>query len=108
MNEKKSGAPTLTASPPEVYVLEPNVLTAAERDYLNGSGHGSPFADVQGSPFAQAVNALYDFCRNPNGLSHNGGALPDQSYPIGIEQEIKRNSMGQAFLQTNSCIVTPV
>jgi hypothetical protein len=107
LNDKDIGNPTLTASPPAVYALEPNVMTEAEKNYLNGSTPGSPFFDIAGSAFAQAVNALYDLCRNPNQLAQNGGAQADQAYRLGLEQEIIRDSSGQPLLQTNSGIVTP-
>src|SRR6185369_1936263 len=64
LNNKDIGDPSLTASPPAVYVLEPNVLTAAERDVMDGAAVGSPFADMAGSAYATAVDTLFDLCRN--------------------------------------------
>jgi hypothetical protein len=107
LNNKTVGDPTLTASPPAVYALEPNVLTSAEKAILDGSDSTSPFTDLNGGAFSQAVDALYDLCRNPNGIDR-GGAGPDQAYRVGIEPEIVRQMNGQPVLQTNNNIVTEV
>jgi hypothetical protein len=107
LNDKTLGDSTLTASPPAVYVLEPNVLTTAEKQILDGTAPGSPYADLAGSSFAQAVDALYDFCRNPNALDKGSDGHPDQAYRLGLEQEIIHQINGQPVLQTNNAIVTP-
>ena len=108
LNEKGIGDPTLTASPPAVYALEPNILTPSEKAILDGTGQGSPYADLVGSKFAQQMDALYDLSRNPNGLDQNGDGV-DQAYRVGLEQKIVRNpSTGLAIAVTNSGIVSPL
>src|SRR5262249_31018040 len=49
LNNKDISDSTLTASPPAVYVLEPNVLTSTEKGILDGSSTMSPYKDIQGS-----------------------------------------------------------
>lgn len=65
VNDRTLGAPDLTAAPPPVYVLEPNVLTAAERDALKAIGNGEP-------NWNDRIEDLYRLSRNPNGLSGTG------------------------------------
>jgi hypothetical protein len=106
LNDKDISDATLTASPPAVYVLEPNVLTTAERNVFNGSAAGSPFAGFAGTAFSQAVNDLFDLCRNPNFLDKGNNGF-DQAYRVGLEQKVKINpSTGLALTQTNAGIVT--
>ncbi len=70
VNDKTLGDDTLTASPAPVYVLEPNILTAAEaRELRELEGFGS----VTG--WQEAVTALYNKARNPADLAGNGGYL---------------------------------
>lgn len=67
LNDKDIGDPTLTAAPPAVYALEPNILTPTERDELLGASPNSPYADLAGNTtWTAAVNALYRLSRNPN------------------------------------------
>ncbi|MBL9139750.1 MAG: hypothetical protein JNK85_28025 [Verrucomicrobiales bacterium] len=61
LNDKKIGDRTLTAAPPAVFVLEPNILTDEERVALrdlNGTG-----ADTE---WDEAVDLLYRLSRNPS------------------------------------------
>jgi len=70
VNDKDIGDSTLTAAPPAVYALEPNILTETERNELLGQPQGSPFSDLSSNTnWTNAVNALYKLSRNPNGLS---------------------------------------
>lgn len=72
LNDKDIGDDTLTAAPPAVYVLEPNIFTQAEYEELKGTGEDSPFVDVSGNTqWTTAVDALFKKSRNPNGLSDN-------------------------------------
>lgn len=60
LNDKDIGERTLTAAPPAVYVLEPNILTEGERDALlalDGKGNSSAWD--------AAVANLYKLSRNP-------------------------------------------
>jgi len=70
INDKDIGATTLTAAPPAVYVLEPNILTEAEYKELKGTDPDSPFVDISGNTkWTTAVDKLYTLSRNPNQLS---------------------------------------
>lgn len=67
VNDKDIGDNTLTAAPPAVYVLEPNILTQVEYDELKGVGEGSPFADLSAnSSWTGAVDDLFNLSRNPS------------------------------------------
>ena len=70
VNDRDIGANDLTAAPPAVYVLEPNVLTADDRDVLKRLDNGSPVA-----AWDTAVEALYRLSRDPANADHssNGG-----------------------------------
>lgn len=59
VNDKRIGDTTLTASPGAVYVLEPNILTAGDRDALLA------LASDTDSAWRTAVQLLYDRSRNP-------------------------------------------
>lgn len=64
VNDRTLGAPDLTAAPPPVFVLEPNVLTAAERDLLKT-------IDDNSGDWDNHIERLYTLSRNPNGLNGN-------------------------------------
>lgn len=69
VNDKDIGDDTLTAAPPAVYSLEPNILTEVERDELKGTAEDSPFADLNADGnWTAAVDALFKLSRNPNDL----------------------------------------
>lgn len=61
LNDKAIGDRTLTAAPPAVYILEPNILTEVERDALKKLDGENP-----GSKWDEAVDALYKQSRNPS------------------------------------------
>ncbi len=70
VNDKDIGSDTLTAAPPAVYVLEPNILTQVEYEELKGTGDDSPFSDLaSNSLWTGAVDELFKKSRNPNGLN---------------------------------------
>ncbi len=61
LNDKDIGDNTLTAAPPAVYILEPNILTVDEADALkklDGEGAATPWDD--------AIDGLYKLSRNPS------------------------------------------
>ncbi|MBL9135673.1 MAG: hypothetical protein JNK85_07390 [Verrucomicrobiales bacterium] len=64
VNDRTLGASDLTAAPPPLYVLEPNVLTASERDALIALGSGGNWA--------AKVAELYALSRNPKDLIGSG------------------------------------
>lgn len=70
LNDKAIGDATLTASPPAVYVLEPNIITATESNALVAL---SP----DNSRWRQAVKELVMLSRNPAGLSATQGRQTD-------------------------------
>ena len=77
-----------------------------EKGILDGSASTSPFQDLAGSPFAAAMDALYDLSRNPNQLSQNGNG-PDKAYRVGLDQKVKvDSSTGLPLLTTNGTIIT--
>ena len=88
LNDKDISDSTLTASPPAVYVLEPNVLTSYEKSILDGTAANSPFKDLAGTAFTTTMDALYDLTRNPNQLDQGNNGV-DQAYRVGLEQKIK-------------------
>jgi len=74
INDKTLGDDTLTAAPPSIYVLQPNILTDRERDTIK---------NIQGADitFNTAVDNLYRLSRDPNDLNSKlVGVLNDQSY----------------------------
>ncbi|HSP43453.1 MAG TPA: hypothetical protein VLO11_11325, partial [Luteolibacter sp.] len=87
LNDKEIGDSTLTAAPPAVYVLEPNILTEAEYQELLGTGEGSPFADVSGdTAWRNAVDALYKLSRNPNALT-DARTIAAGDYTAGLQAQ---------------------
>ncbi len=84
LNDKDIADPTLTAPPPAVYVLEPNIMTARERDELSNLESDDP-------NWTAAVQQLYVLSRNPAGIDLNGGAQPDDAYDIGLTPETARD-----------------
>ncbi len=65
LNDKNIGAPTLTAAPPAVYVLEPNIMTAAERDAVLALVDSGSAAYPS---WSTAVDSLYLTSRDPENL----------------------------------------
>lgn len=63
LNDKDIGERTLTAAPPAVYVLEPNIVTSAEKDAMLEL---SEYENWQG-----AVDQLCRLSRNPNLVDSN-------------------------------------
>lgn len=61
LNDKEIGDRTLTAAPPAVYILEPNILTEEERDALKSLDN---FAG--GSKWDAAIDDLFKLSRNPS------------------------------------------
>lgn len=86
LNDKPIGDSTLTASPPAVYVLEPNILTATERDaVLALVDPGS----AKRAAWAAAVEALYVASRNPESVPGAYG-----SYLTGLMKTPKYGANG--------------
>ena len=70
INDKTLGDDNLTASPPSIYILQPNILTDRELSTIQG---------IEGadSAFKNAAEALYQLSRNPNELY--------DPYAVGLE-----------------------
>jgi hypothetical protein len=86
LNEKDNTDSTLTASPGAVYVLEPNILTAAESQSL---------ADLsEDAAWRSAVTKLYNLTRNPNGL--NADTYGNGRYSVGLQPKVARDVFGVA------------
>ncbi|MBF0451225.1 MAG: hypothetical protein HQK75_11025 [Candidatus Magnetomorum sp.] len=71
INDKTLGDDNLTASPPSIYVLQPNILTDREKNTIQA---------IEGAndKFKNAVDALYE-------LSNNPAQLENRSYSVGLE-----------------------
>lgn len=102
VNDKNIGDNTLTAAPPQVYVLESNILTEVEYQELRGDSSDSPFADLNGDGnWTGAVDALYELTRNPNGLSEDrieaaGG------YTAGLQVQSISNPNGEDLIDEDA------
>jgi len=94
LNDKDIGDPTLTASPPAVYVLEPNILTGAELEELLGLVSAEPDRTV----WQNAVRALYDATRNPEGLPGGGYQAGLMRLPLyNDDGSIAKDSLGNVL-----------
>jgi len=103
LNDKTLGDPTLTASPPPVYVLEPNILTPSERDALSGFG---PLSEVQ--EWKDAVARLYAVSRNPNGLRLADGSDADAAaFYAGLEEAVTQANNQDAHDTNGNPILLP-
>ncbi|MFT5471887.1 MAG: hypothetical protein ACI856_000201, partial [Kiritimatiellia bacterium] len=91
LNNKDIGDDTLTASPPAVYVLEPNVLTPEDLQALMQLD----LNDAGSSDWDKAVTALYHLSRNPNQILDTASNVIENAYLVGLDQEIVRNSTTQ-------------
>ena len=89
LNDKAIGDDSLTASPPAVYVLEPNVLTADDLEQLKALDKASD------SDWDAAVTELYRLSRNPNQIQNAAGHVINDTYLVGLEQQVVRNSTTQ-------------
>jgi len=67
VNDKEIGDSTLTASPPAVYILEPNILTAEEAQKLSDLAESQAWKD--------SVASLAKLTRNPSLLDSNNAAI---------------------------------
>lgn len=100
VNDRTLGAADLTAAPPPVYVLEPNILNPHERDQLLGTSRDAA-SGREDSPFRinepsfgseplytawnTAVRSLFARSRNPSGLDLNADGEADTGYLAGLE-----------------------
>ncbi|KPA12654.1 hypothetical protein MHK_007147 [Candidatus Magnetomorum sp. HK-1] len=75
VNDKTIGDKTLTASPPPIYVVQPNIMTDRELEMLK---------NISSDPnFTKAVNDLYKLSRDPNIIDSNTN---NTNYFAGLEK----------------------
>ncbi|MGK0188775.1 MAG: hypothetical protein ACI9R3_004589 [Verrucomicrobiales bacterium] len=105
LNDKDIGDPSLTASPPPLYVLEPNLMTPAEVTALRALATDTTY-------WQNAVTALDKLSRNPELLDQGGdgvdAAAQDQFFPglnkaddlygVGLERKIDRDAEGEPII----------
>ncbi|MDF3130171.1 hypothetical protein P0Y35_13270 [Kiritimatiellaeota bacterium B1221] len=96
LNDRAVGDADLTAPPISLYVLEPNVLTQAERQSLRDLD-----ADTD---WQTAVDTLYSRSRNPDQLDLDGspGADITTAYYPGLMRGIDRDEAGNFKFETDS------
>jgi hypothetical protein len=93
VNDKNIAADDLTAAPPAVYVLEPNIMTRADRDALLNLVEDGPVRWIE------AVSDLYEKSRNPTGLKNQTGGLLTGQYLVGLQPEVQRDPVsGEPFM----------
>lgn len=94
LNDKTIASPTLTAAPPAVYVLEPNILTSADVAALLALSEDPPWVD--------AVTELAAVSMNPTGIEDVGGQSPDGKYLVGLQPKVNRDPV------TDKPILVPI
>jgi hypothetical protein len=85
LNDKKISDTRLTAPPPAVYVLEPNIMTPGDRDALLALANDTDAA------WRAAVQLLYETTRNPAGLQNQAQSLITGQYLVGLQQKVQRD-----------------
>jgi hypothetical protein len=97
INDKTLGDSTLTAAPPPVYVLEPNIITSAERDEMLA------IPELATNPaWATAVQELFRLCRNPNNVSRGAVDVGQTPYYAGLTTAYEVDpSTGELVLDTD-------
>ena len=90
LNDKTLGDPALTAAPPPLYVLEPNILTRDESNTL--------YQLVALGAWQKAVTNLYALSRNPAALVNSASPGGGPPYFAGLDQEIERDASGTPAL----------
>ncbi len=101
LNDKTLGDETLTAPPPPVYVLEPNIMTVREKDLMLG------IADLRtNANWSAIVERLFQRSRNPNGLSQGGNQDPENPYYVGLESD--RLQLNNQDREDENGVVTPI
>ncbi len=103
VNDKTLGDPSLTASPPPAYILEPNILSPRDRTtLLEFKANAAEDADLRAitgdSSWQKVVDALYTVSRNPAGLrSPAGGSTDTASYYAGMDWAPQRDARGNVL-----------
>ncbi|ETR73548.1 MAG: hypothetical protein OMM_00861 [Candidatus Magnetoglobus multicellularis str. Araruama] len=71
INDKTLGDDNLTASPPSIYVLQPNIMTGREKNTIKS-------IEGANATFQNAVDTLYALSKNPD-------QLENRPYSVGLE-----------------------
>ncbi len=91
VNDRDIADTDLTASPPAVYVLEPNILTLDDLEKLWGLSDESAWS--------VAVLKLYNASKNPAELRDEDGVLIGGQYLVGLQPKVQRNPVTGMPLQ---------
>lgn len=91
LNDKTIGDNTLTAAPPSIYILQPNILTSREKeDILSLPGINNAFR--------QSIETLYNLSRDPDSFNKN--------YTVGITKtqtvDSESGNITEIIAQTSS------
>ncbi|MBT4817356.1 MAG: hypothetical protein HON70_16755, partial [Lentisphaerae bacterium] len=89
LNDKVLGDETLTAAPPAVYVLEPNILTPGERDEILSLSADTKWKD--------AVKSLYALTRDPNEVVADGTQVDGWYAGLQLDEGTKELEQQQAL-----------
>lgn len=103
LNDKGIGDRTLTASPPAVYVLEPNIITAEEGEKL--------LALSSDAKWSAAVTDLIKLSRNPSLIDSDNASVPlpaDSQYRYKLETFWKNYYAAIGVLPIGSVVPLPV
>jgi hypothetical protein len=103
LNDKEIGDATLTASPPAVYVLEPNILTEEERDQIKLIVKDATAA----TKWQAKIQALYTATRNPDGVSNSATYLTGLMKGVVTDSKgaIVKDNLGNPIYDANNPIV---
>ncbi len=96
VNDRRLGNTDLTAPPPAVYVLEPNIMTLDDRDALLALG------DESDAAWRAAILTLYEKTRNPAELRNASNQMIAGQYLVGLQQQVQRNPV------TGMPLLTPI
>ena len=110
VNDRTLGDSDLTATPPPLYILEPDIITSAERDAMLAIPELAT-----NSAWNAAVLALYKRCRDPNQLSGDTD-ITTTPYYVGLRRaysldgttgEIRHYTAGGVVDLTTGADATP-
>ncbi len=100
VNDRTLGASDLTAAPPPVYVLEPNVLISTERTALRSIGSDN-------IDWENAVDQLFQLSRNPNAMDVDHNGTPDSGWFVGLQPDLVFDSITGANPTLDASLAAP-
>lgn len=115
LNDKDIGESTLTAAPPAVYVLEPNILNRNDELALQSVVSSTNIS--QKRTWDEAVAKLYNATRNPRliPVDETSGAAAREEYLAGLmrepvyeDGEIKKDNLGNIVYPDGPVNVVPL